>query len=92
MVFIRSSIDHIDGKWQATIVTAPWLLSYIWEITQTEDFDTMKEAEQWILNERCYNQHEVTEAARSKMSYVDAVVTVSGKPKRKRNRRRKKAN
>jgi hypothetical protein len=70
MGFIRSTIDHVNGKYVATLFIS-WY--YFWSDSISKTFDDIQDAKDWILQERCYNNLEITEDARGKMSYADAL-------------------
>ena len=87
MGYIRSTITTNDeGKYLATIY---WSWYYFWEDSKTQVFDDIQDAKDWILNERTYDRLEITEEARGKMSYADALRLTQNKQNKNKNNKKK---
>jgi hypothetical protein len=72
MGFIRATIDYDEIKKMFTAsIVSTWL--YVGEQIDIHDFDTLSDAKEWILNERCYNLLNITDDARNALSYKDAL-------------------
>lgn len=70
MGFLRAEITYENTKFVARMYHS-WL--YLGEQMTEESFDSLEEAQEWILHERCYNKLDITEEARNALSYRDAL-------------------
>lgn len=71
MGFIRADIDYVGSKFVVKMYYS-WL--YVSEqMTSEKSFETLDEAKEWILNERCYNNLKISDNARSALSYREAL-------------------
>ena len=87
MGFLRAVIDYEDNKYKATLYFS-WL--YLSEQTIINTFDSLEDAKEWILQERCYNQLQITDEAHSALSYKDALKLQLHKNKNSRNKNKNK--
>ena len=79
MGFTKGIIDYVDGKYEVTLYYS-WM--YVSETTKVETFDTLHDAEKWILNERTYGNLVISDAASSSLSYKDALMFQNKKKSR----------
>ena len=70
MGFLRAEIDYRDKKYVA-IMYYSWM--YIGETTVEKIFTHLRDAKDWVLHERCYNQFKITDEAHNALSYSDAL-------------------
>jgi len=71
MGFIRAEIDYKDKLFVVKMYYS-WL--YVSEqLTSEKTFDTLEDAKEWILQERCYNKLVIKDEARNALSYRDAL-------------------
>ena len=66
MGFIRANIDYKDDKYIATLYFT-WLVYGVEE--QTKEFDSLRKAKKWILEERTYNKLTITDSAMCKIDF-----------------------
>ena len=71
MGFLRAEVDYKDGKF---IVKMYYSWMYISEqMTTEETFNSLEEAKEWILQERCYKNLIISDDSRNALSYRDAL-------------------
>lgn len=86
MGFLRAEIDYKDTKF---VVRMYYTWMYVSEkMTTEESFDTLEEAKEWILQERCYNNLNISEETRNALSYRDALALQLNKKQYKSNKKR----
>jgi hypothetical protein len=72
MGFIRATIDYDEtNKIFTSSIYSSWV--YFGEKVESNTFDTLCEAREWILTERCYNKLVITDDAKNALSYKDAL-------------------
>ena len=72
MGFLRATIDYDnDSKQFIASIYSTWM--YMGEQVQKCEFDTLSDAKEWVINERCYNLLDITDDARNALSYKDAL-------------------
>lgn len=82
MGFIRAKIDYdSDAKQFIASIYSTWM--YVGEQIQKCEFDTLSDAKDWIMNERCYNLLEITDDANNALSYRDALAFQLKKKKKR---------
>jgi hypothetical protein len=86
MGFLRSEIDYKESKFVVKMYYS-WL--YLGEQTIEQTFETLEEAKEWILQERCYNKLDITDDARNALSYRDALTLQLNKKQYCNKKRRK---
>lgn len=87
MGFLRAEIDYEDSKFVVKMYYS-WL--YLGEQLIQESFESLEEAQEWILNERCYNKLDITDNARNALSYRDALTFQLNNKKYINNNKNKK--
>jgi len=86
MGFLRAEIDYKDTKFVVKMYYS-WL--YVSEqMTTEESFDSLEEAKEWILQERCYNNLDISDNARSALTYRDALTLQLNKKQYSNNKKK----
>jgi hypothetical protein len=92
MGFSKSTIDLIDGKFIASIYYYHWYTLFLREDKTEKTFLTRQEAKDWILNQRCYGNIDITDNASNQRSYSEITskpIEINQVKKKKRKRKRK---
>lgn len=70
MGFLRATIDSKENKY---VVNMYFTWMYLGEQNIEKSFDSLEEAKDYLLNERCYNNLSISDSAKSILSYKDAL-------------------
>jgi len=87
MGFLRAEVDYKETKFVAKMYYS-WL--YLGEQIIEKSFDSLEEAKEWLLQERCYNKLQITDKVETAQTYRDALTLQLNNKKYHNNDNKKK--